>query len=66
MDNEADRQQLLEVIANGSIIAWRHLNMLGEYDFSDDKLIHSFEIRLPKLQKEISRLLGGMKKPGDQ
>jgi hypothetical protein len=56
----SDRQQLLEAIANGSIIAWRHLNLLREYDFSDEKLGDSFKIRLPKFQEEISQLLGRM------
>lgn len=66
MNNEAERQQLLEAIANGSIITWRHLNLLGEYDFSDDKLTDSFDIRLPKLQQEMEQLLEGMKKPEDK
>lgn len=66
MNNEAERQQLLEAIANSSIIIWRHLNLLGEYDFSDDKLTDSFGIRLPKLQQEMEQLLEGMKKPGDK
>ncbi len=66
MNNEAERQQLLEAIANGSIITWRHLNLLGEYDFSDDKLTDSFDIRPPKLQQEMEQLLEGMKKPGDK
>lgn len=66
MNNEAERQQLLEAIVNGFIITWRHLNLLGEYDFSDDKLTNSFGIRLPKLQQEMEQLLEGMKKSGDK
>jgi len=30
-------QALLLAIANGSISVWRHINMIGEYDFSDEK-----------------------------
>jgi len=66
MNNEAERQQLLEAMANGFIITWRHLNLLGEYDFLDDKLTNSFGIRLPKLQQEMEQLLEGMKKSGNK
>jgi hypothetical protein len=34
---------------NGSAVAWQHLNLLGEYDFSDEKLRDSIGIRPPKL-----------------
>ena len=33
-----ERDQLLRTIATHSPIAWAHINMLGEYDFSDEKL----------------------------
>jgi hypothetical protein len=36
-------------IANHSVMSWAHINMLGEYDFSDEKLQDSFGIRPPKL-----------------
>src|SRR5260370_26827327 len=32
-----------------SAVAWQHLNLLGEYDFSDEKLRDSIGIRPPKL-----------------
>ena len=35
-------------MAHGSTVAWRHLNLLGEYDFSAEKLRDSVGIRLPK------------------
>jgi hypothetical protein len=34
----AKREELLQAIAHGSAAAWGHLNLLGEYDFSEDKL----------------------------
>ena len=40
---------LREAVAHGSAAAWGHLNLLGEYDFSEDKLQDSVGIRLPKL-----------------
>jgi hypothetical protein len=30
-------QRLLQAMAHGSAAAWGHLNLLGEYDFSEDK-----------------------------
>jgi TnpA family transposase len=45
----ASREALLDAVAHGSAVAWRHLNLLGEYDFSDEKLRDSVGIRLPKL-----------------
>ena len=35
--------------AHGSVISWQHINLLGEYDFSDEKLRDSVGIRPPKL-----------------
>jgi len=43
------REALLDAVAHGSTVAWRHLNLLGEYDFSEEKLRDSVGIRLPKL-----------------
>lgn len=40
---------LLLAIANGSISVWRHINMISEYDFSDEKLQDSIGIKPPKL-----------------
>ena len=42
-------KKLLSSILNHSVMSWGHTNMLGEYDFSDDKLKDSFNIRPPKL-----------------
>ena len=36
-------------MAHGSAAAWGHLNLLGEYDFSEDKLQDSVGIKPPKL-----------------
>jgi hypothetical protein len=45
----ATREELLQAMAHGSAAAWGHLNLLGEYDFSEDKLQDSVGIKLPKL-----------------
>jgi TnpA family transposase len=44
------REALLDAMAHGSTVAWQHLNLLGEYDFSAEKLRDSVGIRLPKLR----------------
>jgi hypothetical protein len=36
-------------VTHGSAVAWQHLNLLGEYDFSDEKLRDSIGIRPLKL-----------------
>jgi hypothetical protein len=43
------REELLQAMANGSAAAWGHLNLLGEHDFSEDKLQDSVGIKPPKL-----------------
>jgi hypothetical protein len=36
-------------VAYGSVISWQHIDLLGEYDFSNEKLRDSVGIRHPKL-----------------
>jgi hypothetical protein len=43
------RATLLQAIKHGSVVAWQHLNLLGEYDFSESKLQDSVGIKSPKL-----------------
>ena len=49
MDDPAKREELLQAMAHGSAAAWGHLNLLGEYDFSEDKLQDTVGIKPPKL-----------------
>jgi hypothetical protein len=42
------REAFLDAVAYGSAVAWQHLNLLGEYDFSDEKLRDSIGIRPPQ------------------
>ncbi|MDE0363727.1 MAG: hypothetical protein OXI74_21325 [Rhodospirillaceae bacterium] len=41
-------QSLRRAIAARSPMSWAHVNMLGEYDFSDEKLKDSIGILPPK------------------
>ena len=43
----------LDAAAHGSVISWQHINLLGEYDFSDEKLRDSVGIRPPKEVKNL-------------
>jgi len=44
-----DQKALLDAISNGSVVSWRHVNLLGEYDFSEEKQRDSVGIQPPKL-----------------
>ncbi|MBM0745593.1 hypothetical protein JOY44_29680 (plasmid) [Phormidium sp. CLA17] len=40
--------EIRAAVANHAIISWEHINLLGEYDFSDEKLRDSVGIPPPK------------------
>jgi len=50
-DAESDdkKKNLVQTIKNGSPVTWQHINLHGEYDFSDEILRDSFDFRLPEL-----------------
>jgi hypothetical protein len=54
---------LLKTIATHSPIAWAHINMLGEYDFSDETLQDSTGILPPKWSPIRSSHFGGSLNP---
>jgi hypothetical protein len=41
------RQELLTAVKNGSVESWRHVNLHGEYDFSDEKMQDSIGLQMP-------------------
>jgi len=45
--DEARKAELIEAIRNGSVTTWRHFNLHGEFDFSDDKMIDSADLTGP-------------------
>lgn len=47
-ENQENKDRLLEAISTHSVVSWAHINLLGEYDFSDEKLQDSVGILLPK------------------
>jgi TnpA family transposase len=48
-EKEADRKVLIETIRSGSVVIWQHINLQGEYDFSEKTLENRFEFNLSKL-----------------
>ena len=44
------QEQIKEAIKNHSPISWAHINMLGEYDFSDEKMRDSCGILSTKIK----------------
>jgi hypothetical protein len=43
------KQEVIDAIKNGSIVTWRHVNLHGEYDFSEEKLQDSIGIDISKV-----------------
>ena len=46
---ETEKQNLIRTIRNGSAVTWQHINLQGEYDFSEEILKDSIEFKLPEL-----------------
>ncbi|MDR4502742.1 MAG: Tn3 family transposase [Nitrospirales bacterium] len=42
-------ETLRHAIRHGSVVCWQHINLLGEYDFSEERLQDSVGIKPPKL-----------------
>jgi Tn3 transposase DDE domain len=41
------RQELLAAVKSGSVVSWRHVNLHGEYDFSEEKMQDSVGLEIP-------------------
>jgi hypothetical protein len=39
---------LIEAIRNGSAATWKHFNLHGEFDFSDERMVDSMGLAFPK------------------
>ena len=50
---EEERKRLLDIIETHSPQSWASFNMLGEFDFSDEKLQDTTGVLPPKKQTEI-------------
>ena len=45
MRNGEQKEALVATISSHLMLSWRHVNLLGEYDFSDERLRDSFGLR---------------------
>ena len=49
VENDEKRKALLiEAIRNGSVATWKHFNLHGEFDFSDERMVDSMSLASPK------------------
>ncbi len=48
-ETERRKAELITAIKNGSVVSWQHINLHGEYDFSDEKLQDSVGLDLTKI-----------------
>ena len=46
--NAERKAELVEAIRNGSTATSKHFNLHGEFDFSDEKMVDSMNLALPK------------------
>ena len=51
MTDPQEKEVLLSIISSHSIITWSHINMLGEYDFSEEKRRDSIGITPPEMRR---------------
>ena len=49
LEDPVQRGEFLKAMAHGSAAAWEHINLLGEYDLSEEKFKDSVGIKPPKL-----------------
>jgi hypothetical protein len=47
-DDQERRDSITNSAASGSVVSWQHINLLGEYDFSVEKMKDSVGIKIPK------------------
>jgi hypothetical protein len=44
-----EKKEIIHTLKNGSVVTWQHINLQGEYDFSDKHLKKSHGFKLPEL-----------------
>lgn len=47
--SDEEGESLINTIKNGSVVTWQHINLQGEYDFSEENLKNPIEFQLPEL-----------------
>lgn len=49
IDDKKDKDKMLDLIKSGSVVFWKHINLLGEYNFSEEILNKKLEFDIPKI-----------------
>lgn len=49
-ETEERKTEIINAIRDGSVVTWQHVNLHGEYDFSDEKLKDSIGLDLTKIE----------------
>ena len=49
--NDEKRKEMLDVIKHGSVVTWEHINLQGEFNFSEEILKNSTQFNLKELLK---------------
>ena len=53
LTNDPDEEaKLFQVISNGSVMSWGHINMYGEYDFSNTNN-QTYKFDMPSILKYV-------------
>jgi hypothetical protein len=45
-EQENKRMEIIKTTQNSSIMTWKHVNLKGEYDFSDEKIRDKYDLKL--------------------
>ena len=48
-EKKRERDRIIDIIKNGSVVTWQHINMQGEYNFSDDYLKDALDFGIEDL-----------------
>lgn len=48
-DTDNSKKRIFEITINGSIEVWEHINLHGEFDFTDEKLMDLVGFKIPKI-----------------
>jgi TnpA family transposase len=49
-ETDERKTEIINAVRDGSVVTWQHINLHGEYDFSDEKLQDSIGLDLTKIE----------------
>jgi len=63
MDDPQRREAILNALTHGSAASWQHVNLLGEYDFSEERLQDTVGISPQNWLTKQESILGAAELP---